>query len=168
MLIARVRGALGHIRGQWMGALALFLVLAGGVGYAAKATIGSSDIKNGQVKTKDLASNAVTSAKIGDGQVGTSEIADGQVKKADIDPTALPVAPGYSIMQVATGFDATSPKELAVQCPAGQKVTGGGFVIAPNNTSDVLRSYPVAADTWLVRATGTGTWQLTAYADCAG
>ena len=45
-----IRTVLAHLRAQWMGALALFLVLAGGTAYAAN-TIGTSDIINGQVKT---------------------------------------------------------------------------------------------------------------------
>ena len=36
-----IRTVLAHLRAQWMGALALFLVLAGGTAYAAD-TIGSS------------------------------------------------------------------------------------------------------------------------------
>lgn len=53
-----------HVRDQWMGALALFLVLSGGLAYAA-TSIGPGDIednavlsrhiKNGQVKESDLA-----------------------------------------------------------------------------------------------------------------
>jgi hypothetical protein len=42
-----------HLRGQWMGATALFLVLAGGTAYAA-ATIGSADIVDGSIRSVDL------------------------------------------------------------------------------------------------------------------
>ena len=76
------------MRGQWAGLLALFLVVAGGTAYARldittspsppththpsplsfhpppPNTIGSSDIINGQVKTPDLADNAVRSGKV--------------------------------------------------------------------------------------------------------
>ena len=41
-----------------MGALSLFIVLAGGTAYAAN-TIRSADIVNGEVKTADLANAAV-------------------------------------------------------------------------------------------------------------
>jgi hypothetical protein len=46
-----------HLRGQWMGALALFLVLSGGSAYALAGhnSVLSDDIKNGQVKPQDLA-----------------------------------------------------------------------------------------------------------------
>lgn len=42
--------------------------------YAAN-TVFSTDIKDGEVKTPDLASNAVISAKIKDGEVKTDDIA---------------------------------------------------------------------------------------------
>jgi len=39
------RAVLVHLRAQWMGALALFLVIAGGTAYAAN-TVFSTDIVN--------------------------------------------------------------------------------------------------------------------------
>ena len=60
-----IRTVLAHLRAQWMGALALFLVLAGGTAYAAN-TIGSSDIINGQVRTVDIGNNQVSSADVRD------------------------------------------------------------------------------------------------------
>jgi hypothetical protein len=45
-----------HLRRQWMGALALFLVLSGGSAYALAGhnTVFSDDIVNGQVKGRDV------------------------------------------------------------------------------------------------------------------
>jgi hypothetical protein len=90
---ARAHLVLDHLRRQWMGALALFLVLTGGVAYAAN-TIASGDIIDGEVKTADLGANAVNSSKLANGQVqvadlgqgavATDELANGQVKAADI------------------------------------------------------------------------------------
>ena len=55
---------LASIRGQWIGALALFLVLSGGVAYAAD-TIGSADVINNSLLSEDLANNkAVKSADV--------------------------------------------------------------------------------------------------------
>ena len=54
---------LAHLRAQWMGALALFLVLAGGTAYAAN-TIASSDIINGEVKSVDVGNNQVRSVDV--------------------------------------------------------------------------------------------------------
>jgi len=69
--------------------LALFIAL-GGVSYAAsiapKNSVRSSSIKNGQVKTPDLANNAVTSAKIKNGQVASVDLA--AALKADLNDAA--------------------------------------------------------------------------------
>ena len=76
--------------------LALFIAL-GGVGYAAtiaaKNSVRSSSIKNGQVKSVDIANNAVTSSKIKNGGVGNRDLAPGAVNatklsaalKSDLD-----------------------------------------------------------------------------------
>src|SRR3954447_3174095 len=68
-----LRTFVATLRAQWMGALALFLVIAGGTAYAAN-TVGSSDIidesilsqdlKNGEVKSVDIGNNQVTSADV--------------------------------------------------------------------------------------------------------
>jgi hypothetical protein len=69
-----IRTAFAHLRGQWLGALALVLVLAGGTAYAAN-TVSSSDIVNGEVRTPDLANNAVTTAKVRNGQLTEDDLA---------------------------------------------------------------------------------------------
>jgi hypothetical protein len=66
---------------------------------AEKNSVVSSSIKNGQVKSRDVAKNAVnskkikdgqvTSADIGDGQVTSADIGDGQIGVGDLSPTAL-------------------------------------------------------------------------------
>ena len=92
-----------QIRQQWMGALALFLVLGGGTAYAAN-TVGSSDIidesilsqdlKNGEVKSVDIGNNQVTSTDVRDdtlsnGGLGSVDIADGQIGSADLAAGAV-------------------------------------------------------------------------------
>src|SRR5215212_4048281 len=68
--------------------LALFFAVAGGSAIALKGrnTVDSGDIKKGQVKTSDLANNAVTAKKIKPNAVRTSDIRNGQVRKADLAP----------------------------------------------------------------------------------
>ncbi len=102
-----------HLRAQWAGVLALFLVLTGGVAYAAN-TVFSSDIVDGEVKAADIAQGAVATSEIGtdqvqsvdvrndtlsgggltaadlrNGSVGNTEIADGGVRSADVQNEAL-------------------------------------------------------------------------------
>ncbi len=64
-----LRTVFAQLRAQWMGALALFLVMAGGTAYAAN-TISSTDIINGQVKSPDIGNNQVQSADVRDWAAG--------------------------------------------------------------------------------------------------
>src|SRR5262245_17461716 len=90
---------LAHLRQQWAGVLALFLVLTGGVAYAAN-TISSADIINGEVKTADIADTdgvrtadvrndnltggGLAAADLRSGSVGSAEVADNAVVSGDI------------------------------------------------------------------------------------
>lgn len=71
-----------------MSTLAVFLVVGGGAAYAAN-TVFSTDIVDGQVKTQDLAADAVTSPKILDGGVKVTDINDGAVTNAKIGNGAV-------------------------------------------------------------------------------
>ena len=64
-----------HLRAQWAGFLALFLVIAGGTAYAAN-TIGSTDIINGQVKSADIGTGQVQSIDVNDESLSGADIAD--------------------------------------------------------------------------------------------
>ena len=84
---------LAHLRRQWMGALALFLVLTGGTAYAAN-TVFSSDIVNNEVYSADvrndtLAGGGLTAGDLRSGAVATAEINDGAVRTADVQNEAL-------------------------------------------------------------------------------
>src|SRR5512139_3485865 len=59
--------------------IALFVALGGGayaVTIAEKNSVDSKSIKNGQVKTKDLADNAVNGAKVGDDTLTGDDVAE--------------------------------------------------------------------------------------------
>lgn len=83
---------LAHVRAQWMGALALFLVIAGGTAYAAN-TIGSSDIidesiqsvdiKNAQVRTADVANQNLTGLDVKD-QSGVDTCTHGTTRYGEL------------------------------------------------------------------------------------
>ena len=78
--------------------LALLIALGTGSAYAAN-TVFSTDIVNGEVKTPDIANNAVTTGKIRNGQVGNvdlganavdgAKILDGSVTSADLGNGAV-------------------------------------------------------------------------------
>lgn len=134
---------LAHLRAQWMGALALLLVVTGGTAYAAD-TIFSTDIVDGEVKTPDLASNVVGTGKIGNnqvfpedvrddtlpdgglrsvdlaaGSVGSSEVSDGSIGSAELGAASV----GSS--EIATGAVGTA--EVADASLTGTDVATGSL-----------------------------------------
>ena len=81
-----IRKVVAHLRAQWMGALALVLVLAGGTAYAAN-TVGSADVidnslgsvdlrNNAAVQSADVRNDTLTGADIVEGSLGTVTDAD--------------------------------------------------------------------------------------------
>ena len=76
-------GKLGrHVRQQSIAYMALFVAF-GGVSYAAttlpRNSVGSAQIKKGQVKTADIGRNAVTSAKVKNGSLLRGDFKAGQL-----------------------------------------------------------------------------------------
>ena len=71
-----------------MSTIAVFLALGGGVAYAAN-TIFSEDIVDGEVKSVDLGTNAVTGGKLAANSVTTNKITDGAVTSTDLADGAV-------------------------------------------------------------------------------
>jgi hypothetical protein len=68
------RGIAGYMRQQHVGLLALFFVLGGGTAYAAQAlpinSVGSAQVVDGSLNTKDLSAGARTALKGARGKTG--------------------------------------------------------------------------------------------------
>ena len=86
----------GHLRQQWMGALALLLVLTGGVAYAAN-TVGSSDIIDESILSQDLKNSEVGSVDLKNNAVQGVDVRANSLTGADIQDNSL------------TGDDIASP-----------------------------------------------------------
>ncbi len=129
-----IRTVLAHLRAQWMGALALFLVLAGGTAYAAD-TIGSSDIINGQVKSADIGNNQVRSADVRDDTLG-----HGGLTGADIVEGSLGPVPN------ADTLDGRDSKDFArlggLVNGDGSILQGSGFTISHPADGEYQVSFP--------------------------
>ena len=111
-----IRIAIAHLRAQWMGALALFLVIAGGTAYAA-GTVFSTDIVDGEVKGPDIAANAVGTGKIANNQVFSEDVRDdtltnGGLKASDLSP------------------DSVGASEIAPDSVGDSELTGIAFLLA--------------------------------------
>jgi hypothetical protein len=102
---------------QWLGALALLLLLTGGTAYAAD-TIGSSDIIDESILSRDIKNAEVKTADIGPNQVRSTDVRDdtlpdGGLTAADLAQNAV----GTSELRGARIFD--SRDGTALDQPGG-------------------------------------------------
>jgi hypothetical protein len=95
-----------HLRQQWMGALALFLVLSGGSAFALAGhnTVFSDDVVNNQLKSADLKNGkAVSGIDVKNGSLGTAEFA-GSIPAVHATRSASQIIPDGSTF-TAIAFD---------------------------------------------------------------
>jgi hypothetical protein len=166
----RILGSIARlVRGQWLGLLALVLVLSGGAAYAAvaKDSVVSKSIKNGQVKTVDLKDGAVTGAKVLDDTLTGDDIDESTLNVTVADASKLGglSASSYARSAVykteaatdagtALG-DGTFTKAMA--CDAGDILLSGGPASVAS-TSDMVESFPTPGSTnsWSARIDKNG------------
>jgi hypothetical protein len=112
---------MSDLRRQWLGALALFLVLTGGTAYALAGsnTVFSDDIVNGEVKAPDVATNAV----------GTAELQDNGVRSVDVSDAAL-TGGGLSAVDLAS--DSVGTREVLDDTLTGADVSEGTLEQVPS------------------------------------
>ena len=83
----------GHIRGNVVAYVAVFLALCSGAyamsNVAPRNSVVSRSIKNGQVKAKDLARNSVRSSSVRNGSLAGADLATGAVGSAQVADGAL-------------------------------------------------------------------------------
>ncbi len=163
------------VRTQFLGLLALLIVLTGGTALAATAaknSVTSKSIKNGQVRTIDLAPGAVTGDRLAPDAVGTDQVKNGALAGADVSDNSLtgtdvnestlgvvPNAaslggvPAASYLRggvvqkesaVAAGTDlGDGTASQIISCDPGDiLLTGGPANLSP--TSDIVESFPSA------------------------
>jgi hypothetical protein len=170
MNLGRVRR---HLGSNVVAYLALFLALGGGAYAATKAaknTVVSKSIKNGQVKKKDLGDNSVISQKV----------KDGTLQSADFAPGAAGVS-NYVTYEASSESGGGDIKNATATCldPDTEVVGGGSFIEGagftavaidadgPTNPSD---PDAVSETQWFVSAhehTPTAeSWTVHAYVLC--
>lgn len=137
--------------------VALFVAL-GGAAYAgvtlSNNSVKSATIKNGEVKTADLANSAVTNLKLKNNSVNSAKVKNGSLETADLSAaaqTALkgaagPTGPagataGFAVRAVdVLAFVTSTDQTLAtLPLPAGNYVITAKVVI--NNNEAALRQY---------------------------
>ena len=153
------------VRTQSLGIVALLLVLTGGAAYAATAakdSVVSRSIKNGQVKMVDLKDGAVSTQKLAPDAVGTGQVGSNALTGADIDESTLGAVPNASALgglpaaaylrgnvvqkesAVAPGTDLGDGTAAQIfSCDPGDILLSGGPAnVSP--TSDMVESFPTA------------------------
>jgi hypothetical protein len=155
-------------------------------------SVGLGEIQSDAVGPQQLQDESVNAGKIKDGSVTPAKLSPqvkGELKgqkgatgaTGAQGPAGAPGAAGTTarleteVVNQATATNTTSQKELTVHCPSGA-VLGGGYVLhsetAPGATKlRAIRSYPVDADSWRVRAVDDGpetepSWELTVSVVC--
>jgi hypothetical protein len=163
------------VRTQFLGLLALLIVLTGGTALAATAaknSVTSKSIKNGHVRTADLAPAAVTGDKLAPESVTTeavkngnltgTDISDNTLTGNDVSESTLGIVPNASSLggvpaasylrgsvvqkesAVAAGTDlGDGTASQIISCDPGDILLSGGPANV-NPTSDVVELFPSA------------------------
>lgn len=186
-MLGRIRG---HMRGNAVGYVALFVALGGtsvAAGLAANS-VGTKQLKNNAVTTAKIKGNAVISSKVKNGSLRAADFAAGQLPSGAQGPkgdTGAPGAPGASGTSavdivvasgtVVSGAGTPATSTATAACPTGRKVLGGGAefvnILATVITDrQVISSKPVSGppEGWsgTVEAAANNTWRADVYAIC--
>jgi hypothetical protein len=159
-------------------AAATDVVCSGCVGTTdiASSAVTSAKIGSGQVANSDIATNAVTGSKISDTSgVASVDIVNGQVTSNDIADGTIKhndIASGTLIPSLTYAASPTTTiapggsATVRVDCLVEQRVTGGGFNAGGNVR--VVQSRAENFDTWVVQGVNAGNTDqgLAAYAIC--
>jgi hypothetical protein len=134
--------------------IALFVAL-GGSSYAAitlpKNSVTSKQIKNGQVKSADLANNAVTSSKVKNGSLLSADFKPGQIPAGATGPPGRNGSNGSNGSNGATNVVVRSTQVPSAngtdgsgtaQCNFGERATGGGVQIAGGSSATMFLAQP--------------------------
>lgn len=108
--------------------LALVLAMSTSAWALGRNSVTSKTIKNGQVKSPDLAQDSVTSAKVRDGAIAAEELGDGAAGATELAPIV-----SYYVSSVPVGdSDGTTnggghgTVEVDANCPADSLALSGG------------------------------------------
>lgn len=148
------------------------LVLGTAGGAVADSLITGAQIKDGSVTGKDVRNGSLTTRDLADAASAKLRGPRGAEGPAGPAGSAGPAgAPGY---QIAEGDPRTVPARsalnVAVACPTGTTVLGGGALDAEGNFVEVASGGPMDVGTWEVTLSNPTdaplTW--TPYAVCTG
>jgi hypothetical protein len=121
--VKKLQTLFAHVRNQWAGFLALFLVIAGGTAYAAN-TVGSADVINESLLSQDIKNGEVKGADIAVDSIGGTRVVDDSLGGKDIKESSLNL-PGAHVCRAPGGVVklATPPWDYGVDLPPDDVTT---------------------------------------------
>jgi len=165
-----LRKVVDHVRSQWLGALALFLVIAGGTAYAANM-VGSSGVIDDSLKSVDIKGHlanatgpaedgTITGADVKDGGLGSADIANDSLGGAKIDESTLSTVPAAANGGLAIDWQHSYPqapvailshKEMTVTAACQDPTSTVGFrqvnvAVASSIDADVSWNWAYQSD----------------------
>ena len=162
--------------------LALAVAL-GGTGYAtvlavAPNSVGTAQLKARSVTNKKVADNAITSRKVLNRTLQRVDFASGQLPAGPpgpagpAGPQGAPGLSGVERLDVTSVTNSGASKSMAIPCPSGKRLLGGGARLNPQLAQLALQSsYPDNDNVYRVTAreiTATAAnWSVTVFAVCA-
>jgi hypothetical protein len=135
----------------------------------ADGAVTTAKVLDGGVGTVDIADGAVTSPKLAAGSVGTAQLADGAVTSAKLAAGTPKLGVPHIINAGLITLPAYGVAELDATCPAGEVVTGGGYLTTSSPSLLVRQNYPLNSTTWHLNVSNSSgsNMGLDAYAVCA-
>jgi hypothetical protein len=109
--------------------VALLAALSGtAIALPGKNSVDSGDIKNKQVKGKDLANNSVTSKKVKAGSLNGSDVADESLTGSDVNEGSLGKVPSATNADHATSADNATTADNATNADSVGGTASGEFL----------------------------------------
>jgi hypothetical protein len=156
--------------------LALLAALSGtATALQGTNTVDSGDIRNGQVKGKDIGRNAVTGRKIKNGAVGSADVKNDALTGADVNEATLGQVPSAAnagsagTAGVANSLASGDVNTVTVpnpdftrttveaSCDSGLKGISAGVRVQNPDSQFLIDLYPVDLDTWAANVANNGT-----------
>jgi hypothetical protein len=141
------RSARQFIRSNIVGFVALFVALGGvawGASTAPKNSVVSKSIKNGQVKSADLAKKAVKAANLAPNAVSGAAVADGSLTGADVQDGSVATADLAANAVTGAKLDVNDViPALGIRRAFGSATPGNSTTFFSINTNWQLKGYCV-------------------------
>ena len=149
--------------------VALVAALSGtAIALPGRNTVDSGDIKNKQVKGKDLANNAVTGKKVKNGAVGSADVGNDSLTGDDINESTLGKVPSATNADSASSASTVSDNAITTAkfatLPAARVTDSDGQSIA-NSATTAVNLNAETFDTAALHDNVTNNTRLTAPVD---